>query len=103
MHSKVLESSSCQRQGRCGLGCIPGARHTLDKLLYNAVTVTNKNIDIFALCEVETIEESNDGSGYKYVLNFKDYNDIENGVSRKIRTKYVGTCSGSIGFNENPS
>ena len=97
MHSKVLESSSCQRQGRCGLGCIPGARHTLDKLLYNAVTVTNKNIDIFALCEVETIEESNDGTGYKYVLNFKDYNDIENGVSRKIRTKYVVLAAGALG------
>ena len=95
--SKVFESSSCQRQGRCGLGCIPGARHTLDKLLYKAVTLDPKNIDIFALCDVETIQELDDASDYRYVLSFKDYNDTENGIFRKIRTKYLILSAGALG------
>ena len=95
--SKVFESSSCQRQGRCGLGCIPGARHTLDRLLFQAVTVESKNIDIFALCDVETIQELDDASDYKYVVSFKDYNDTESGIFRKIRTKYLILAAGTLG------
>ena len=56
-YSGLRETNVCQRQGRCGLGCIPGARHSLDKHIFNAMTSTTKNIDVFAMCEVTKLEE----------------------------------------------
>jgi hypothetical protein len=43
------QNSVCERQGRCNLGCVPGARHTLSKkfvdaLFPHAVLVTAKSI-----------------------------------------------------------
>lgn len=31
------QTNVCQRQGRCVLGCIPGARHTLNKQIHGAI------------------------------------------------------------------
>ena len=77
------ETNVCQRQGRCGLGCIPGARHSLDKHIFNAMTSTTKNIDVFAMCEVTRLEETKDDKIYKYMVTFKDYNDTKSGIDRK--------------------
>ena len=76
-YNGLRETNVCQRQGRCGLGCIPGARHTLDKHIFNAMTSTTKNIDVFAMCEVTRLEESKDDKIYKYMVTFKDYNDTK--------------------------
>ncbi len=66
------ENNVCQRQGRCGLGCIPYARHTLNKQLYDAIS-NGKPIDIFPLCKVgDHIEENN-----------KDDNDNDDNMSYK--------------------
>ena len=70
------ERNICQRQGRCGLGCIPDARHTLNKQLYDAIS-NKKPIDIFPLCKVDHIEENDedDNAVYKYKIYFKDFRD----------------------------
>jgi choline dehydrogenase-like flavoprotein len=49
------EQNVCQRQGRYGLGCIPDSRHSLEKKIYAAINI-GKPIEIFPLCEVDSIE-----------------------------------------------
>lgn len=95
------ETNVCQRQGRCVLGCIPGARHTLNKQLYNAISA-NKPIDVLPLCEVKSIKENDDpnNSGYKYNVEFKDYRDKSEGVDRTIKTKLVVIAAGTLGSTE---
>ena len=51
------ETNVCERQGRCGLGCIADSRHSLDKKIYQAI-INGKPIEIFPLCEVSSIEEN---------------------------------------------
>jgi cholesterol oxidase len=75
-YSSSVERNICERQGRCGLGCIPGARHTLNKRIFNAIDNLQLPIDVHPLCEVLEIEELPAGLGYKYAVKFIDYRDI---------------------------
>ncbi|HEY6534741.1 MAG TPA: hypothetical protein VIY08_02885, partial [Candidatus Nitrosocosmicus sp.] len=95
------EHNICQRQGRCGLGCIPDARHTLNKQLYKAIS-NEKPIDIFPLCKVDHIGENNedDNTVYKYKIYFKDFGDSFKGIDRIIKTKQIILSAGTIGSTE---
>jgi choline dehydrogenase-like flavoprotein len=96
------QSNACQRQGRCGLGCIPGARHNLNKQIHSAI-INKKPLDVFPLCQVETIERIEDPTGkseFKYRINFKDYRDDNQGISRKIETDRVILAAGTLGSTE---
>jgi choline dehydrogenase-like flavoprotein len=94
------QSNVCQRQGRCIFGCIPGARHTLNKQIHNAINAT-KNIDVFPLCQVNRIEETSDiNSSYKYNIFFRDYRDSKDGIDRVIRTKQAILAAGCLGSTE---
>jgi len=103
-YSQPVQTNTCQRQGRCGLGCIPGARHTLNKRLVDAIhpkpPSKPKPIDILPLCKVNSIEENSDGSEYKYNIFFIDHRDLEDGVERKIRAKCVILAAGTLGSTE---
>jgi choline dehydrogenase-like flavoprotein len=92
------QTNVCQRQGRCGLGCIPGARHTLNKQIHNAIKA-KKPIDVFPLCQVDTIEDTGN-SEYRYRINLKDYRDDNNGVPRTIETNLVILAAGTLGSTE---
>jgi choline dehydrogenase-like flavoprotein len=96
------ERNTCQRQGRCGLGCVPDARHTLNKQLYDAISTDGKPIDIFPLCTVDHIEENNeeDNTVYKYKIFFKDYRDNTKGIDRTIKTKQIILSAGTLGSTE---
>ncbi len=103
---KDNETNTCQRQGRCVLGCIPGARHSLNKLLVGAIS-NKKPLDIHPLCEVDTIEENKDkddptvdAAYYKYKITFKDYRDDKDGTDRVMYTKIVVLAAGSLGSTE---
>ena len=90
----------CQRQGRCGLGCIVNARHTLDQYLYKAI-VSDKPIDILPLCKVNHIEENKDeDTQYKYKVFFDDFRDSKEGIKRTIKTKQIILAGGSLGSTE---
>jgi len=97
----------CERQGRCNVGCLPGARHTLNKQLMRAAfgTFGNPpppplfdNLEINALAEVDFIEEL-DGGGYEI-----HYDQYERQNMRKTRTKVradkVIVAAGCMGTNE---
>jgi choline dehydrogenase-like flavoprotein len=92
------QNNVCQRQGRCVLGCIPGARHTLNKQIYNAIS-GGTPLDVFPLCEVTNIEESGDPE-FKYKIDFTDYRDDDNGTKRTIRANLVILAAGSLGSTE---
>jgi len=102
------EQNVCERQGRCVLGCIPGARHTLNKRLFEALQ--NKPLDVLPLCEVHHIEPlENDPDGYKYKIVLYDltYADPKQKIDeqrdnllRTIKTKIVVLSAGSLGSTE---
>ena len=94
------ETNVCQRQGRCGLGCIPGARHTLNKQIYKAIS-DGKPVDVFPLCKVDHIEYAeNNGSDYKYRIILKDYKDLDEGVGEVINAEQVILSAGTLGSTE---
>jgi choline dehydrogenase-like flavoprotein len=101
------EANVCQRQGRCVVGCIPGARHTLNKQIITAM-MGNKPLDVQPLCEVFNIEEINEGD-FKYKIDFYDLSlihdkeltdTIKNNIIRTIKTKTVILAAGSLGSTE---
>jgi choline dehydrogenase-like flavoprotein len=92
------QNNVCQRQGRCVLGCIPGARHTLNKQIHKAIS-DDKPLDIFPLCEVINIEESGDPE-FKYKIDFKDYRDNDAGIKRTIQATLVILAAGTLGSTE---
>lgn len=107
------EANVCQRQGRCVLGCIPGARHTLNKQLHNAV-LAKMPLDIHALCEVDRIEEIKKGDdgyneGYQYRVIIYDLTMTDENVlsqetmkdiTKIIKTKRLILAGGSLGSTE---
>ena len=115
-YASVMETNICERQGRCGLGCIPGARHTLNKQIFAHINLLNLPIDVHPLCEVLEIEELPPGQGFKYSLKFLDYRDIidDDGFSptkdlteqdrarlaKVIKTNRVVIAAGTLGSTE---
>jgi cholesterol oxidase len=111
-----METNICERQGRCGLGCIPGARHTLNKQIFTHINILNLPIDVHPLCEVLEIEELPPGQGYKYAVKFIDYRDIINEddfsptkdlteqdrarLTKVIKTNRVVLAAGTLGSTE---
>lgn len=92
------QTNICQREGRCGLGCISEARHTMSQRLYDAIS-EGKPIDIFPLCEVDSIEE-NDGTGFRYTVILTDFRDDPKGVQRSIKANTVVLAAGTLGSTE---
>jgi choline dehydrogenase-like flavoprotein len=89
----------CERQGRCNIGCLPGARHTLNKQLAAAALgkATDPhpipqflNIEIRALTEVDLIAAI-PGGGYSITLKDQD---------NPLTSKRVIVSAGCLGTNE---
>src|SRR5215213_3584447 len=115
-YSSTMETNICERQGRCGLGCIPGARHTLNKQMFKHIQSLNLPIDVQPLCEVLEIEELPPGQGYKYAVRFLDFQDIIDNddfsatkdlteqdrarLTKVIKTNRVVLAAGTLGSTE---
>jgi cholesterol oxidase len=108
------ETNVCQRQGRCILGCIPGARHTLNKQIYSTIK-HGAALDVHPLCEVIDIGETAGDQDYKYYVRFLDYRDVidlkgmprkelsdeeKKKITKTIKTKKVILAAGSLGSTE---
>ncbi len=114
-YSSFIEKNICQRQGRCGLGCITEARHTLDKQIINAINTKKLPLDIHPLCEVLEIYATGE-QDYKYAVKFLDYryiidnddfsptrelNDEEKtSITKIIKAKQVILSAGTLGSTE---
>lgn len=101
-YSSKIQANDCQRQGRCNLGCIPGARHTLSKRFFdvlNAQTNNSNTLDIKELCDVYDIEFSEEDREYK--LSYFQYDrTTENKVQKQIISKILIISAGSLGSTE---
>jgi choline dehydrogenase-like flavoprotein len=93
------QANVCQREGRCGLGCIPDARHTMSQRLYQAIS-DGKPIDVFPLCRVDSIEENPGDRGFRYSVLFTDFRDDEKGVQRRVEANTVVLAAGTLGSTE---
>ena len=100
-YSSITQTNECQRQGRCNLGCIPDARHTLNRKLFNILQPQNGNpkpLEVKELCEVYDIEFVN-GEGYK-ISYFKYDKSTENREQKQILAKILVISAGSLGSTE---
>jgi cholesterol oxidase len=111
-----METNICERQGRCGLGCIPGARHTLNKQIFSHINILKLPIDIHPLCQVLEVEELSPGQEYKYAVKFLDYRDLidkedfspikelteqdKAKITKVIKTNRVILSAGTLGSTE---
>jgi choline dehydrogenase-like flavoprotein len=98
----------CDRQGRCNVGCLPGARHTLNKQLMAAVFGTpnkpqpvfaNKELNIEALSEVDVIAAL-PGGGYEVRYVQRDPQQTERTTRKTVTADRVVVAAGCLGTNE---
>jgi hypothetical protein len=121
------ETNACERQGRCAIGCIPGARHTNNKKIFDYLKVPSKknHFDVYPLCEVYDIEPLSSGPhNYKvyytdygardqkqasfnwsvgsksYKLDVRLFRLIDNGKKKTIECKKLVLAAGAIGSTE---
>src|SRR5215203_672059 len=121
------ETNVCERQGRCALGCIPGARHTNNKKIFDYIKsqAKKKHFDVYPLCEVYDIEPLTAGT-FNYKVYYTDYGArdwkqasfnwnvgsksckldvrlfrlIDNGKKKTIECKKLVLAAGAIGSTE---
>lgn len=112
----------CERQGRCNIGCLPGARHTLNKQLVRAAIgrlhpefpgkedfpPDYQDLELRPLCEV-SIVRTQAGGGYAIEFEqqaLQNYRDQEEGKAKRRVTREVVTAdvvvlaTGTLGTSE---
>jgi cholesterol oxidase len=86
----------CERQGRCVLGCLPQARHTLNKTLYRAwLSDPAKGVELRPLSEVRYVTKVDGG----YAVTYRDHWTAE-GDERTVSAPTVFLGAGTLGTNE---
>ncbi|HEU4390546.1 MAG TPA: GMC oxidoreductase [Blastocatellia bacterium] len=85
----------CERQGRCMVGCLPGARHTLNKtLIQKLLTVPNPKLTLKSLVEVQRFRP---GQGGDYRVQYKDLRD---GSDQVAHAPILILAAGTLGTTE---
>jgi choline dehydrogenase-like flavoprotein len=96
----------CERQGRCIIGCLPGARHTLNKQLMSAILGTPQgaaplfpDMQLQPLAEVDVIHALPDGRWQVDYLQ-RDATEPERTTRRSVTADRVILAAGCVGTNE---
>jgi len=105
----------CERQGRCNVGCLPGARHTLNKQLMKAIlgafdpaapddpTKDKKadlgNIKLETLSEVDVIRAL-PGGGYEVQYIQRQEGNLSNTTKKTVTADIVIVAAGCVGTSE---
>src|SRR5437867_85264 len=102
-NKKRSETNVCQRQGRCNFGCLPGARHTLNKKLFRALKA-NKPLVVKPLCEVYLIQYD-ENEDQPYTISYKETKVLDNKgtsetIKKTIKTKMLIVSGGSLSTTE---
>ncbi len=103
----VEPKNYCERQGRCNVGCLPGARHTLNKQLMSAILGTPQGaegtfkdlLSLEPLAEVDVIKAL-EGGGYSVRYYERDPNDPSRKTLRTVTADKVIVAAGCVGTNE---
>ena len=85
----------CERQGRCILGCLPAARHTLNKTLYQRLlSDPNSGVTLMPLAKVLHITKTQTG----YRVRYEDRRD--GGAHKDVEAPMVFLGGGTLGTTE---
>lgn len=97
----------CERQGRCNVGCLPGARHTLNKQLMAAIHGTPRHpggelegvLDLWPLCDAQLIRVRPEGG---YEVEYLERNADAPWRTRRMRVSAdrVILAAGCVGTTE---
>jgi choline dehydrogenase-like flavoprotein len=90
----------CERQGRCLLGCLPGARHPLNKSMIDHLLYPGGNppVELRSLAEVTTFEKIPGGWKVKYEdLRFGDH---DKGRNKEVTADVLVLSAGCLSTNE---
>jgi len=88
----LVDQRFCERQGRCFLGCLPGARHTLNKTLLRDV-IGKPTVTLSALSHVQQVRAHN--SGYEVI-----HHDVLTGDETRSWAPIVILAAGVLGSTE---
>ena len=87
----------CERQGRCLIGCLPQARHTLNKTLFKFVLSKDQRVTLSPEFEVRTIKRVSDG----YEVTYLDRRGTNfDGEKITARAAQVFLAAGVLGTTE---
>jgi cholesterol oxidase len=87
----------CERQGRCFVGCLPAARHTLNKTLFKWVLSTDARVTLTSESQVRTIKRV----GNSYEVTYLDRRGTNSdGQPRAARAAQVFLAAGVLGTTE---
>jgi choline dehydrogenase-like flavoprotein len=114
-HPKGQPKNYCERQGRCIVGCLPGARHTLNKQLMGAALgsppskiapqgtppLLGETMELHALAEVDVIKAA-PGGGPPYEVHYRQRrnDDPRKSDPRVVTADRVIVAAGCVGTNE---
>lgn len=85
----------CERQGRCMLGCLPGATQSLDQLLFRRYLVDERSkVTLCPLAEVRYILPIEGG----WEITYCDYR--VDGAEKKVTAPQLFLGAGTLGTNE---
>jgi cholesterol oxidase len=88
------EHTFCRRQGRCIFGCLPGARETLDRSLYDhALAKPDAGATLLPLAEATGLRRVDGG----YEVGFRDH---RGGADRTVSAASVFLAAGTLGTTE---
>lgn len=86
----------CERQGRCMLGCLPQARHTLNKTLYKRwISNAQSGVELRPLSEVRSVRRVDGG----YEVTYRDWWQ-QHGEERMVSAPMMILGAGTLGTNE---
>jgi cholesterol oxidase len=89
------EHTFCRRQGRCIFGCLPGARETLDRSLYDhALARPDAGATLLPLAEATRLRRVEGG----YEVAFRDHR--RGGADRTVSAASVFLAAGTLGTTE---
>jgi cholesterol oxidase len=94
--NEASNKNFCERQGRCFLGCLPGARHTLSKALLKNIPdlVAENRVFLRSLAQVDFIEPIAEG----YTVHYRGLE--EDGGNFHPTAKTVILAAGCLGSTE---
>jgi cholesterol oxidase len=87
----------CERQGRCFVGCLPAARHTLNKTLFKWVLSKDERVTLPPESQVRTIKRAGDGYEVTYLDRRGTNSD---GQFRTARAAQVFLAADVLGTSE---
>jgi len=90
----IKARTNCERQGRCMIGCLPQARHTLNKTLFNKI-LQKPGVTLMPKCKVLYIGKN----GPNFEVRFED-NFTGGGAHKSEFAPMVFLAGGVLGSSE---